>query len=80
MLGSRKIDFSDEVEASLDPKFLTELKKTFRDSTDEEAFFLAEFILQMKISRWGEEFRRCLDKPHEGLKEKAYVYLSLIHI
>ena len=39
MLGSRKIDFSDEVEASLDPKFLSELKKTFRDSTDEEAFF-----------------------------------------
>ena len=76
MLGSRKIDFSDEVEANLDPKFLSELKKTFRDSTDEEAFFLAEFILQMKISGWGEEFRKCLDKPHEGLREKAYVYFA----
>ena len=65
MLGSRKIDFSDEVEASLDPKFLSELKKTFRDSTDEEAFFLAEFMLQMKISDLGEEFRKCLVKPHE---------------
>lgn len=76
MLGSRKLDFEDEREVNFDPKFIKELKKEFLNAGDENAFLLSEFILELNVEHWEEEFKQTLSSGHDGLRRNSYIYLA----
>ena len=54
MLGLKKIDLEDETQVELDPKFVGDLKRSFRNAEGEDALLLSEFALQMKLEGWHE--------------------------
>ena len=74
MLGLKKIDLEDETQVELDPKFVGDLKRSFRNAEGEDALLLSEFALQMKLEGWNEEFRGCLDHDVMKLRENAIIY------
>ena len=76
MLGLKKIDLEDETQVELDPKFVGDLKRSFRNAEGEDALLLSEFALQMKLEGWNEEFRGCLDHDVMKLRENAIIYLA----
>ena len=59
MLGSRKLDFEDEREVNFDPRHKG-IKKEFLNAGDENAFLLGEFILELNVEHWEEEFKQTL--------------------
>ncbi|MBP52276.1 MAG: hypothetical protein CMI27_03935 [Opitutae bacterium] len=76
MLGSKKIDFEDEAQPELDPKFIEDLKVSFRRSNPEDALFLSEFVIQMNLEGWNEDFRRKVDSGNLALRKNALSYLA----
>ena len=76
MLGSKKMDFDDEPQAEFDPKFMEELKVSFRGSENADAQLLGEFAIQMKLPGWNQEFKSYLDSDNQALRKNALIYLA----